>query len=344
MVAYAVYLALGYAVNRHTVKSGTIDDCLRDAARWIADKRKPFPGGSDKLDPRCDPATFSIHADIKKITAEVKRWERDPRRRNPFTKSMSQHLLDKCCDAPPHGPTSALKNWFTLALCVGPRLTEWAQNEGVRSVNQADKNIDGTNSAFIITDFEFFGEGRSRMTHLEAIASPHLVHSVDITWRFQKNGNNGQKKTVTHNCADPKLCGARAAIAIVERVILLKLPEDHPLAVYVDDNAKTPTMRFITATKISAVMQSLAKAVYNITVKAELQLCSSHSLRVGACVALHTAGLDAMSIKFALRWNSDAFLMCLRNITLQAQKISTAITNFNPDVLNIALQFAKQCA
>ena len=337
MIAYAVYLALGYTIKRHTVKSGTIDDYLRDAARWIAEHRRPFPGGADKMDPRYDPSSFSIHSDIKKITAEVKRWERDPKRRNPFTKTMLLHLLDTYKDAPAHGLTGALKNWFTLALYIGPRLTEWAQNEGVRDVSQADKNIDGTNSAFTVEDFEFFGQGRTRISHLDAIASPHLGHSVDVTWCFQKNGCNGQKKTVTYNPDNPKLCGVRAAIAIVERSMLLKLPLDHPLAVYVDDTQKSPSLRFITATEISAVLQLLARAVYDITSKDELRLYSSHSLRVGACVALHTAGLDAMSIKFALRWNSDAFLMYLRNITLQAQQVSTAIANFNPDVLNVPL-------
>lgn len=28
-----------------------------------------------------------------------------------------------------------------------------------------------------------------------ALKHPHLVHTINVTWRFQKNGKNGEKKT-----------------------------------------------------------------------------------------------------------------------------------------------------
>ena len=47
--------------------------------------------------------------------------------------------------------------------------------------------------------------------------------------------------------------------------------------------------------------------VYNITDKKELAKFTYHSIRVGACVALHAAGEDGDLIKFWLRWRSDSF-------------------------------------
>jgi len=319
------------------VKSGTIDDCVRDAAKWIAATRKLHPDSADKLDPRYNPVTMSIHEDIKKITTEVKRWESDPRRRNPLTKSMLECLLKKYIHCAPHGFTAAIKNWFILGLYIGPRQAEWAQQDGVKSPETCDKNIDGTNKAFIVTDMKCFGPNRRRMTHLDAVTTRAHVQTVDIKWRFQKNGNNGQEKTITCNRQDPAVCGVNAALDILERAMLLNLPDDHPLAVYADDGAHTGTVRFIQAHQIAFTLQEVAKEWHGITDKRELSLCSSHSLRVGACVALHAAGLDAMSIKFALRWTSDAFLMCLRNITRQAQTVSAAIAGFSADVLDIPL-------
>jgi hypothetical protein len=52
---------------------------------------------------------------------------------------------------------------------------------------------------------------------------------------------------------------------------------------------------------------------------------------VGACVALHAAGLPQQDIKFALRWKSDSFYNYLRNLPCQAARVANAVLNFNPN-------------
>ena len=59
--------------------------------------------------------------------------------------------------------------------------------------------------------------------------------------------------------------------------------------------------------------------------KAVLQLWSAHSLRVGACVILHTMGFTGTQIKFLLRWKSDTFMMYLRNVALLSDQQDEAI-------------------
>jgi hypothetical protein len=72
-------------------------------------------------------------------------------------------------------------------------------------------------------------------------------------------------------------------------------------------------------------MRDVAAKVYNLDPttpvgKTALQKWSCHSLRVGACVLLHTMGFTEPQIKWILRWKSDAFMVYLRNITNLSDK------------------------
>jgi hypothetical protein len=50
-----------------------------------------------------------------------------------------------------------------------------------------------------------------------------------------------------------------------------------------------------------------------------------HSIRVGACVALHAMGFGALEIQFLLRWRSTAFMVYLRNIAILAVRHHRAL-------------------
>ena len=77
----------------------------------------------------------------------------------------------------------------------------------------------------------------------------------------------------------------------------------------------------ITSTDIETEMRSVAARVYKldpIKDKEALQRWSSHSLRVGACVILHSMGITETQLKWLLRWRSDAFMVYLRNTAILA--------------------------
>jgi hypothetical protein len=82
----------------------------------------------------------------------------------------------------------------------------------------------------------------------------------------------------------------------------------HPLAVYTADGKSNERVQLIRESNINAALQSAAKTVYNITKQEELSRFTPHSIRVGACFALHAAGIDPLNIKHALCWKSDSFL------------------------------------
>jgi len=312
-----------------TIKSGTIKEYLREASVLVQSgrkryERKPYP------DPRLDLSTGQTHHIIKQVTDEVKRWENMPRRRDPLTKGMILRLALLAPTALLFSLLFVLLDWFVLGLHTGFRLSEYAQKKHVSSLSQVLRNLDGRPRALIQEDFEFFGPNRRRLTHDQAIASPCSVESVDIRWREQKNGQNGEKKTVAFNRSMPVICAVRASVRIIERATILDLDPDHPVCVFTSDGTAKGRVEFITETHISDCLKKLAYLEYGITKACDLARYTSHSIRVGACVALHAAGLDKLDIQHALRWRSTTFWNYLRNLPRQAARCMEAIRDFNP--------------
>ena len=87
------------------------------------------------------------------------------------------------------------------------------------------------------------------------------------------------------------------------------------------------TVTYIDDSHISTCLQEAAKSVYNISKKEDLGRFTSNSIRVGACVLLHSQNISAEDIKFRLRWRSDAFKMYLRNIVELAERHKNAVAN-----------------
>eukprot|EP00957_Ditylum_brightwellii_P195220 14873087-Ditylum_brightwellii.AAC.1 len=63
-----------------------------------------------------------------------------------------------------------------------------------------------------------------------------------------------------------------------------------PIAVYSSSSKKKA--KYISDKYIEPVLQLVAKKVYNLTLPKDIKRFSSHSIRVGACVLLHSSGKD----------------------------------------------------
>ena len=77
-------------------------------------------------------------------------------------------------------------------------------------------------------------------------------------------------------------------------------------------------------------MHLVAKRVYNLNPKKHsdakiLEKWGGHSLRVGACVYLYTAGFSEMELKFLLRWKSDSYCCYLHNLAFVCRKQNQAL-------------------
>ena len=323
LALYAAHLASGSTLLCKSVKSGTIAGYLRDVARFLVT--------FNARDPRRTDATQTTNAEcISGVLAEVKRWELVPNRREPLTVDMYMWLHDHInAPASVHGPDSryrAVTNWFGKGLYEGYRLTEWAQSVGHRDLNNPVLDIFGDPRAFMLGDLSFRSLARTRLELRAAHHDPTNVGEVTITYRTQKNGSNGEKRSHVRNEHNTKLCDVRLTMEILARFIrLVGWNYTTPLAVY---SAGPGLVHYITSTDIELVMRDAAAHVYNLsprTCQKELQLWSAHSIRVGACVILHAMGFTASQIQFILRWKSMAFLVYLRNLSIMSSQQNKAI-------------------
>jgi hypothetical protein len=250
-----------------------------------------------------------------------------PNHHEPLTVDMVSYQQSlHCTTNEPHSEASAMYDWEVFGIYASNCLTKWAQCDGTDII----LNIDESPKAFLISDIEFFGKNWHRCSLQFALQHPHLIHTATVTWCFQKNGKSGKKKTFIHAFDNQVLCAVSTLLCITQHWVDLKLPPAHPLAVFTADGKITGSVQFICESNINAVLQSAAKNVYNITKQEELSCFTSHSTRVGTCVALYAAGIDSLDIKHTLHWKSDSFLTYLQNLPCQAQRASRAVTEFIP--------------
>ena len=103
--------------------------------------------------------------------------------------------------------------------------------------------------------------------------------------------------------------------------MMVGVPPSLPIAVFFNHTGHS---QYIDDKHVEQLLRTLASQVYNITNNQDLSRFTCHSIRVGACVLLHEANSNSDFIKFRLRWNSDSYLMYLRNTPKLAQQHNTA--------------------
>ena len=125
-----------------------------------------------------------------------------------------------------------------------------------------------------------------------------------------------------------------AGLRICHRSKRLGMKDHEPLAVCVTKGK----VRFITARKVTALLREAAQEVLGLHKKDPVvSQWSTHSLRVTAANLLHRMQMSNSYIQKRLRWNSDRFLMYLRNTIHAADAHTKAITvKLSPSELQVA--------
>ena len=134
---------------------------------------------------------------------------------------MVQYLVEYGSNFHPNSAPSAYADWAVLSLQTGFRISEYAQTHSAQYKSLSSKvalNIDGTSRAFIASDFKFLGHQRRPLSN----NTRHLAEFVYITWRFQKNGVNGEEIPFARNTIKPLFCPVRAAFRIIQRAEKMK--------------------------------------------------------------------------------------------------------------------------
>ena len=135
---------------------------------------------------------------------------------------------------------AAMRDWLVMGSYAGFRLSEWAQeSKYARNSTFAtwDKKRggDGLAKAFTMSDLQFMGKSHKRITTSDKrILDAASFEEVSLRWRYQKNGDNGQKINYSRNTKNIKFCPVAACLNIRKRAQRLKVPPATPIAVYRD--------------------------------------------------------------------------------------------------------------
>ncbi len=322
---YATHLATGSTLRCQSIKSGTILAYLRDIAKFLtlfikADARK-----QNNLDAK-------LAAVVMAVPDEIKQLEKMRDLREPFTWDMWEYLDNLACDQEHQDSLlPSLCSWFGSGLYGGYCLSKWAQHDGHAALNHPLLDEGGFPLAFCLEDLEFRGDHNRRMSLQEAYATnPSELDTGIVRYSHQKNGDHGEKRKFKRNRKRPdRCCVVFLHQSLCRYVRLVGWIYSQPLSVY---RAQDGTVKNITARDITAVMRRVASELFKmdpVRDKEDLQKWSSHSLRVGACVILHTMGFSGPQIQFILRWKSEAFMAYLRNLAALSELQNQAIADLS---------------
>jgi hypothetical protein len=318
LAMYAAHLGSGSTLMCRTIRSDTVKRYVFEAASFHA------LFGPHARDFRKENATDTkVSKTLSDVFDELKRWEDVPNRREPFTLEMLDEMKREFvnCGLGSNTLSAALLDWFECGLFGGFRLSEWAQEATKSEMNSYQLNKRHEAQALCMCDVRFESAERGQYSAAAAAAATDTTMvKCWIKFRTQKNGQNGEEKLFVRNTAGK--CFPSAMLRIIRRFVHLRGASDThtPLAVYQSATSDKAT-QFVSAPDIVEAMRRVAARVYNLDPKKDakhLHKWSAHSLRVGACVILHSLGMSPTQIKFLLRWRSDAFMVYLRNTAILA--------------------------
>jgi hypothetical protein len=146
--------------------------------------------------------------------------------------------------------------------------------------------------AFVSSDWKFYNEKGCLMTAFDGLSD--LPKKMKLTFRIQKNHQNGQSITFVSDNKHPQICPVRAAHRIYLRAKRLGKLDDQPMGIFVKHQG---IVKYLTANKITEVLQSVAKTCHPDLSRDEIMHFSSHSIRVWAVVLLYEAGMNPNFIK-----------------------------------------------
>ena len=107
-----------------------------------------------------------------------------PNRRETVTKDMVGYLFDKGNQRHQDTKIAATVDWLILGLQASFRKGEWAQDRTLfNKKGTYQRNIDGSSSAFIKSDFEFRGPKGKNLDHTKPTIIDD-VSTVCLTWRY----------------------------------------------------------------------------------------------------------------------------------------------------------------
>ena len=226
------------------------NNCRSATARGYADAvndlfiRREFPIPAENL----------VASIIKNLSKE----EDIARQRSPLTAEIFACLFRLAKNSEQDSETNVIFDWFCVIRIIGLRCSEYAQTTQNKIDIYEYPSGKQVVKAFVRTDWIFYNkQGRIIKVHDEAMLDS--LGKCKVTFRIQKNRQNGQKITFTFDFNHPSICLVRAAYRIYLRSIRLGQSDDEPMAVFVNKkNAK----KYLTGNKIAEILQKAARIAH----------------------------------------------------------------------------------
>ena len=263
LALYALHLFSGNSLAHKTPALKTIKDYIHNTASFLA------LFNDDCWDFRYDSAqskTFSPY--IQAVYDEIARWAKQPNRREPFTTEMLEELRTRVATSTPDPDSleAALLDWFQFGLCSGIRRSEFCQDSSHPDPDRPQKDRFQDTRAFTIMDIRMVMKDKRQLCGPEILtATIDDMRESFVTWRTQKNNQNGEVKLFTITEKRYNQSAIPALYNIVARFVRLKGKSDitTPLALHKTTNPNLP-IRSITDGNVEKSMKALAATVYKL--------------------------------------------------------------------------------
>ena len=180
------------------------------------------------------------------------------------------------------------------------------------------------------SDWRFYDK-KGRLIRIHSLKEARITPKIlKVTFKIQKNCENGQSITLAADDKNHHICPVRAAYRTYLRAKRLGQSDDQPMGVFVNHQG---IVRYLTANKIAEVLQSVAKTCHPDLTRDKIMCFSSHSIGVWAVVLLDEAGMNPDFIKSQLRWMGDSYRLYLQDTAILQSKQITALDRSSNDFM-----------
>ena len=273
---------------------------------------------------------------LKDLIDQRSNWQQPRAKREPYTFLMFQALADFIEKETASNPAACLDlfaavyDWVRLGIFTGSRVGEYAQSTAPKGqYSRVPQSLAagpwaGKPIAFIAADFEFFTAQHTLIPHTpeHLFLCPDNAFELHITFRFDKSPRNFVKKKYRRGAGI--FCPIDAAISIIARAHLLKVPAHEPIGVIRDPTTKKG-YTYLRSCQIIKVMRKACVWAYpdeNHYMRINVDRIDSHSNRVTAALALRAMGVDIPSIAARLRWKPESVDHYLRECDSMIQQFT----------------------
>ncbi len=143
------------------------------------------------------------------------REENIARHQSPITRKMFTALLDLGKKLPVDSVEAVVADWFTFIRITGLHCAEYAQKTQSTFDEHVYPSVKCVIKAFIPTNWRFY-DSSGTLINFHTLNSDlrKVPKKLKVTFRIQKNRQNGQSITLVANDAHPHICPVQAAYRI----------------------------------------------------------------------------------------------------------------------------------